>query len=462
MSRKRIGILTGGGDCPGLNAVIRAAVRTARENNFDVLGIQLGFEGLLTNAVVPLTTESIRGILPKGGTLLRTTNRGNPFEYPDGAGGCVDRSAEVIRALAELRIDGLIAIGGDGTLRIAQNLCDMGIPIVAVPKTIDNDLAATDYTFGFHTAVAVATEAVDRLHSTAESHNRVMILEVMGRNCGWIALFSGIAGGADIILIPEIPYSPDHVARSIRERQREGSRFDIIVVAEGAKRLLPMLKSGKVVRGYLGMGIRDVDDQAKEAFSLPNAQGALVQTVEPGKPADQAGIKPGDVVVEVDGHAIRNNRELIDYISYLPVGTSVKIAVIRDGQRRNLTAKTAERPLEGDQEESTPPAESEPTRNKLGMAVQNLTPALRSTYSIDDNVKGVVVTSVKDVSPAGDILSEGDVISEVQGQAIANVDQFRAAIDKLRSGQTARIYVVSPGRGRQSQAISGYRFLKVP
>ncbi len=237
MSRKRIGILTGGGDCPGLNAVIRAAVRTARENNFDVLGIQLGFEGLLTNAVVPLTTESIRGILPKGGTLLRTTNRGNPFEYPDGAGGCVDRSAEVIRALAELRIDGLIAIGGDGTLRIAQNLCDMGIPIVAVPKTIDNDLAATDYTFGFHTAVAVATEAVDRLHSTAESHNRVMILEVMGRNCGWIALFSGIAGGADIILIPEIPYSPDHVARSIRERQREGSRFDIIVVAEGAKRI---------------------------------------------------------------------------------------------------------------------------------------------------------------------------------------------------------------------------------
>ncbi len=229
-----------------------------------------------------------------------------------------------------------------------------------------------------------------------------------------------------------------------------------------AKRLLPMLKSGKVVRGYLGMGIRDVDDQAKEAFSLPNAQGALVQTVEPGKPADQAGIKPGDVVVDVDGHAIRNNRELIDYISYLPVGTSVKIAVIRDGQRRNLTAKTAERPLEGDQEESTPPAESEPTRNKLGMAVQNLTPALRSTYSIDDNVKGVVVTSVKDVSPAGDILSEGDVISEVQGQAIANVDQFRAAIDKLRSGQTARIYVVSPGRGRQSQAISGYRFLKVP
>ena len=238
MSSKRIGILTGGGDCPGLNAVIRAAVRTAsRDHDCEVVGVQLGFEGLLTKAVVPLTTEIIRGILPKGGTLLRTTNRGNPFEYPDSRGRCVDRSDEVIHNIHELGIDGLIAIGGDGTLRIAQRLCDMGIPIVAVPKTIDNDLAATDYTFGFHTAVAVATDAVDRLHTTAESHDRVMILEVMGRNCGWIALYSGLAGGADIILIPEIPYSPDAIARSIRERQREGSKFDIIVVAEGAKRI---------------------------------------------------------------------------------------------------------------------------------------------------------------------------------------------------------------------------------
>jgi len=237
MTKKRIGILTGGGDCPGLNAVIRAAVRTARDHDFEVLGVQLGFEGLLTKAVVPLTTETIRGILPKGGTLLRTTNRGNPFEYPDGHGGCTDRSGEVVRNLGEMDIDALIAIGGDGTLRIAQRLCDMGIPIVAVPKTIDNDLASTDYTFGFHTAVAVATDAVDRLHTTAESHDRVMVLEVMGRNCGWIALYSGIAGGADIILIPEIPYSPDEVARSIRERQTEGSKFDIIVVAEGAMRV---------------------------------------------------------------------------------------------------------------------------------------------------------------------------------------------------------------------------------
>ncbi len=232
---KRIGILTGGGDCPGLNAVIRAAVRTASHDyRMEVLGIQLGFEGL------PMTPEVVRGILPKGGTLLRTTNRGNPFEYPTvdehGVKTCVDRSAEVVDRIHDLGIEGIIAIGGDGTLRIAQRLCDMGIPMVAVPKTIDNDLAATDYTFGFHTAVAVATDAVDRLHTTAESHDRVMILEVMGRNAGWIALYSGIAGGADIILIPEIPYRPEAIVESIRSRQKEKSNFDIVVVAEGARR----------------------------------------------------------------------------------------------------------------------------------------------------------------------------------------------------------------------------------
>ena len=234
---KRIGILTGGGDCPGLNAVIRAAVRTLiRDHQMEVVGIQLGFEGLLTRSIVPLSLESIRGILPKGGTLLRTTNRGNPFEYPGPDGQPVDRSDEVVRNIHELGIDGIIAIGGDGTLKIAQRLCDKGIPMVAVPKTIDNDLEATDYTFGFYTAVAVATEAVDRLHSTAESHDRVMILEVMGRHAGWIALYSGIAGGADIILVPEIPYQPQAIVDTIRERQSEGAKFDIIVVAEGAKR----------------------------------------------------------------------------------------------------------------------------------------------------------------------------------------------------------------------------------
>ena len=233
---KRIGILTGGGDCPGLNAVIRAAVRTlVRDYDIEAVGIQLGFEGLLTRSIVPLDLDSIRGILPKGGTLLRTTNRGNPFEYP-GPTGTIDRSQEVIDNIRDLDIDGIIAIGGDGTLKIAQQLCDLGIPMVAVPKTIDNDLAATDYTFGFHTAVAVATDAVDRLPSTAESHDRVMILEVMGRHAGWIALYSGMAGGADIILLPEIPYQPDDIVRMIRDRQAEGAKFDIIVVAEGARR----------------------------------------------------------------------------------------------------------------------------------------------------------------------------------------------------------------------------------
>ena len=237
MAKKRIGILTGGGDCPGLNAVIRGAVRTLiRDYDAEVIGIQFGFEGLLTNATIPLGGEAIRGILPKGGTLLRTTNRGNPFEYPSN-GAFVDRSQELVQNIQNIGIDGIIAIGGDGTLRIAQRLCDMGIPIVAVPKTIDNDLAATDYTFGFMTAVDVATEAVDRLHSTAESHERVMILEVMGRNAGWIALYSGIAGGADIILIPEIVYQSEAIINSIRSRQAKGSQFDIIVVAEGAKRL---------------------------------------------------------------------------------------------------------------------------------------------------------------------------------------------------------------------------------
>jgi phosphofructokinase-like protein len=236
---KRIGILTGGGDCPGLNAVIRAAVKSAiNDHGYEVIGIETGFEGLLSGATIPLTLESIRGILPKGGTLLRTTNRGNPFEWPTAGPGspCEDRSGVCLEMMKELRLDGLIVIGGDGTLKIAQRFHELGVPVVAVPKTIDNDLAATEYTFGFMTAVAVATDAVDRLHSTAESHNRVMILEVMGRNAGWIALYSGIAGGADIILIPEIAYEPAAIVKTIEERQHEGSRFDIIVVAEGAKR----------------------------------------------------------------------------------------------------------------------------------------------------------------------------------------------------------------------------------
>jgi serine protease Do len=225
-----------------------------------------------------------------------------------------------------------------------------------------------------------------------------------------------------------------------------------------AKLLLPELKKGKVVRGYLGMGIVPVTDDVKASFNLPEARGALVQEVTPGKPADRAGIKPGDVVVAIDGKKINSNRDLIDYISYLPVGSRVNITVIRDGRQQTLTATTAERPLEAENDQSNNPEQIEPSRNKLGMSVQDLTPQVRQTYGIDDNVHGVVVTSVKEVSPAGEVLSEGDVITEVQGQKINNVSDFRAAIDRTHSGEVARLYVITPGR----QSVQGYRFIHVP
>lgn len=232
---KTIGILTGGGDCPGLNAVIRAAVKTATETyGFRVLGIERAFEGMMEPAWRELDRESIKGILPKGGTILGTTNKGDPFNFPLGDDRH-DLSRRVEENFDKLGLDALVVIGGDGSLTIANRFAQRGMPIVAVPKTIDNDLAATEYTFGFMSAVSVASEAVDRLHSTAESHNRVMILEVMGRNAGWIALYSGMAGGADIILIPEIPYDPDCIVKGITDRFDKGSLFDIIVVAEGAK-----------------------------------------------------------------------------------------------------------------------------------------------------------------------------------------------------------------------------------
>jgi len=228
-----------------------------------------------------------------------------------------------------------------------------------------------------------------------------------------------------------------------------------------ARQLLPQLKQGKVTRGYLGMTISDVGEETREAFNLPEARGALVQTVDEGKPASKAGIKPGDVVIEVDGKPIRNNRDLIDYVSYLPVGTDVKVTLIRNGQRMNLTAKTAERPSDAEEEE----AESnpvEPVRNKLGMSVQNLTPELRRTYGVPENVTGVLVTDVKNVSPAGEAnISEGDIISEVQGQRVSNTEEFRNAIDRIRSGQRFRMYVTTLA-SRGGAPISTYRILVAP
>ena len=235
---RRIAVSTGGGDCPGLNAVIRAVVKTATAiYGWDVLGIETGFDGLLGRGgarVRPLTPASVRGILPQGGTILGTSNRGNPFAMPGEDGTVADRSREVIERLTEMGVDAVVTIGGDGSMRIAAQLLDLGVNIVGVPKTIDNDLAATDVTFGYDSALHVATEAIDRLHTTAESHHRVMLVEVMGRNAGWIALEAGLAGGADVILIPEIPYRLDEVVDALVRRARGGGRFSIVVVSEGA------------------------------------------------------------------------------------------------------------------------------------------------------------------------------------------------------------------------------------
>ena len=236
---RRIALNTGGGDAPGLNAVIRAVVLAANRRGWEVFGIRKGYGALLgEDTVLRLDRDSVRGITHLGGTILGTTNRGNPFEWPtaDAAGNIstVDRSNELIAAFREHGFDALIAIGGDGSLRIANRLADRGLPVVGVPKTIDNDLAVTQVTFGFHTAVQTATDALDKLHSTAESHERVMVVEVMGRHTGWIALHSGLSSSADVILIPEIPYSIDRICEKCERRYATGRRFAIVVAAEGA------------------------------------------------------------------------------------------------------------------------------------------------------------------------------------------------------------------------------------
>ncbi len=239
MAIGKIGILTGGGDCPGLNAVIRGVVKSAIiRRGWEVIGIEDGFDGLLDlRKCRPLTLESVRGILPRGGTILGTTNRGNPFSYPveqDGRIVQVDYSDKVVENIRILGLDALVAVGGEGSLKIALELSRKGVSVVGVPKTIDNDLRETDLTFGYNTALETATDALDKLHTTAESHHRVMILEVMGRYAGWIALESGIAGGADVILIPEIPFSIERICNAIKERSSRGGHFSIIVAAEGA------------------------------------------------------------------------------------------------------------------------------------------------------------------------------------------------------------------------------------
>lgn len=236
----RIALNTGGGDAPGLNAVIRAVVLSALNRGWEVVGIRSGYDGLLKgDGLIPMDRAAVQGITHLGGTILGTTNRGNPLRWtrtnPDGSVEEVDRSGELLEAFEVHGIDALVAIGGDGSLRIAADLAERGLPVVGVPKTIDNDLAATAMTFGFQTAVQTATDAIDKLHSTAASHERVMVVELMGRHAGWIALFAGIAGNADVILIPEIPFQMDRVVAHLRAKMARGPRYGIVVVAEGAR-----------------------------------------------------------------------------------------------------------------------------------------------------------------------------------------------------------------------------------
>lgn len=232
--RLRVGVLTGGGDCPGLNAVIRAVAKSLIiQHNAEVLGFEDGFQGLIEERMRPLNYRDVSGILTIGGTILGTSNKANPFSYY--RRGDADVSAQVLNFVETLGLDAIVVIGGDGTMSISHRLQEVGINIVGVPKTIDNDLMETERTFGFDSAVVVATEAIDRLHTTAQSHHRVMILETMGRYAGWIALYAGVAGGADVILVPEFEYEIDEIVRVCKERETGGQRFTIVAVAEGSK-----------------------------------------------------------------------------------------------------------------------------------------------------------------------------------------------------------------------------------
>jgi len=237
---KKIAILTGGGDAPGLNAVIRAAVKTAvYEYECEVIGVRNGYDGFIDEeGIVPLEIKDVRGLLPRGGTILGSANRGNPYARKvirDGKEVTIDVSDEIVKGIERLNVDALLVLGGDGTLNIAHELFQKGVPVIGVPKTIDNDIGGTDRTFGYDTAVTTATEAIDKLHTTAEAHHRVMVLELMGRDAGFIALHAGISGGADVILIPEIPFKYEAVLEKVKKRHDHGYKFSILAVSEGAK-----------------------------------------------------------------------------------------------------------------------------------------------------------------------------------------------------------------------------------
>jgi phosphofructokinase-like protein len=270
---RRIGLLTGGGDCPGLNAVIRAFTRTARGlHGVTVIGIEDGFEGLYEGRMRELDYNAVAGLVAEGGTVLGTTNKGDPWHFPlRGERGEVviaDVSARVLERIREAGLDALAVVGGDGSMHIAQRIADLGVPVVGIPKTIDNDLGATDVTFGFDTAVSIVAEAIDRLTTTASSHHRVMVVEVMGRHAGWIALAGGIAGGADTILIPEIPFRWDALSRHLLQRAGRGRRFSIVCVAEGAA-----LPEGAQV-------VQEIDVRRTDAKRLGGIGAAVAQRIE--------------------------------------------------------------------------------------------------------------------------------------------------------------------------------------
>jgi phosphofructokinase-like protein len=284
---KRLLVLTGGGDCPGLNAVIRGICKRAqKEGGWEVLGSIEAYNGILRDPmeILPLTGSVIGGIHVKGGTIIGTTNKGGPFNWPisnpDGSWKSIDRSAEMLDRMKRMGIDGVISIGGDGSQKISLQLFNMGMNVVGVPKTIDNDLSSTDFTFGFQTAVQIATDAFDKLVTTAESHHRVMILEVMGRSAGWIALHTAIAGGAEVCLIPEVPYDINKIMERVNSRYNNGKGFAIIVVAEGAKAkdgTLVAKKSTEV--GYENARLGGVAYQLSEQLKQAGCQADIRETV---------------------------------------------------------------------------------------------------------------------------------------------------------------------------------------
>lgn len=348
---KRVGILTGGGDAPGLNAVIRAFVyHGVRDLGLEVIGVEDAFNGLLETPrrLQALTPRACRGLLPRGGTILGTTNRGDPFAYPGPGGSTSDRSRELAVAVKDEGLEGLVCIGGEGSQAIALRLMDdVGIPVLGVPKTIDNDLGATDFTFGFFTAVDICTDALDRLHTTAESHDRVIFLEVMGRDSGHIALYAGLAGGVDAILLPEIPWDPMRIADKIRRRKARGHPFSIIVVAEGALpvRLAtddPAERKKRLKPGAAAIAmaeLEDLVDAEMRACVLGHIQRGGSPSAFDRILATRFGVVAADRVAEGRwGELVRIHDGVVDSVPLRDAGTGPRLVDPRDELVRTARA----------------------------------------------------------------------------------------------------------------------------